>query len=499
MKNLLLLSFFCLSLNLSAQNVGVGTTAPDPSAKLEIKASNAGILIPRVNIVSATDAITILSPATGLMIWNTGVNFGTAGFYYNTGTSAAPNWVKVLDSSSTVNDADSDPTNEFNTNVTLSGTTLNVIDGGGTNSVNLSSLVNDADAVIGNEYNTGATLTGTTLNIVDGGGTNTVNLSSLVKDADAVIGNEYNTGATLTGTTLNIVDGGGTKSVNLSSLATGDNLGNHTATTTLNMATNSINNVTNLSVVPVSSYDKLRVWNSGSYTIGMNSAMTYGYLNDYAMTFTMNADTDRGFLWRDINDAKSDGAMSLTTDGRLTVKSTARFQDLAGSGTRNVVADANGVLNVETATSSFYEVGSRNASYASGQISWCQTSTSNNGGPSNTRTTTVLTVTNNSSSTKIFRVYAVVAAKADNNTDDFEHWIDDGPSGGQYYDKQETRVYPWGGSNTGTNTRYTHLENEYYYTIGAGSSRTFRHRARMKAGGCGIIKNSGYMVVYPVN
>lgn len=34
----------------------------------------------------------------------------------------------------------------------------------------------------------------------------------------------------------------------------------------------------------------------------------------------MNPETDRGFLWRDSSDAASDGAMSLTTDGVLTVK-----------------------------------------------------------------------------------------------------------------------------------------------------------------------------------
>ena len=69
-----------------------------------------------------------------------------------------------------------------------------------------------------------------------------------------------------------------------------------------------------------SSYDKLRVWNSSSYTIGMNDSMTYGWLNDYAMTFTMNNESDRGFVWRDTDDAKSDAAMTLTTSGNLMVK-----------------------------------------------------------------------------------------------------------------------------------------------------------------------------------
>ena len=68
------------------------------------------------------------------------------------------------------------------------------------------------------------------------------------------------------------------------------------------------------------SYDKLRVWNSGSYSIGMHSGQTMGWLNDYAMTFTMNNDSDRGWKWRHESDGVADGAMSLTTDGRLVVK-----------------------------------------------------------------------------------------------------------------------------------------------------------------------------------
>ena len=102
--------------------------------------------------------------------------------------------------------------------------------------------------------------------------------------------------------------------------AAGDNLGNHTATTTLNMNSQQISNLRRLSMTGTSDYDKLRVWSSGSYTIGMKSGQSFGHLNDYAMTFTMNNDLDRGFLWRDESDSTADGAMSLTTDGRLTVK-----------------------------------------------------------------------------------------------------------------------------------------------------------------------------------
>ena len=68
------------------------------------------------------------------------------------------------------------------------------------------------------------------------------------------------------------------------------------------------------------SYDKIRVWNNGSYSIGMHSGQTMGWLNDYAMTFTMNNDTDRGWKWRHDGDGVAAGAMALTTDGRLVVK-----------------------------------------------------------------------------------------------------------------------------------------------------------------------------------
>ena len=65
--------------------------------------------------------------------------------------------------------------------------------------------------------------------------------------------------------------------------------------------------------------DKIRVWTSSSYTIGMMSGRTHGRLNDYAMTFTFNNESDRGFLWRDTAHGTGGGAMSLSTDGGLAV------------------------------------------------------------------------------------------------------------------------------------------------------------------------------------
>lgn len=77
---------------LASAQVGVGITSPDPSAQLQIESTNKGLLIPRVTSTSVVTA-----PATGLIVYQTG---GTAGFYYNKGTSVVPVWVRVVDESS---------------------------------------------------------------------------------------------------------------------------------------------------------------------------------------------------------------------------------------------------------------------------------------------------------------------------------------------------------------------------------------------------------------
>jgi hypothetical protein len=69
-----------------------------------------------------------------------------------------------------------------------------------------------------------------------------------------------------------------------------------------------------------SSYQKLSVYGSGgTYGIGMVAGITYGALNDWAMTFRFNSENDRGFWWGDTSHSAAQGAMSLTTNGYLTV------------------------------------------------------------------------------------------------------------------------------------------------------------------------------------
>lgn len=69
-----------------------------------------------------------------------------------------------------------------------------------------------------------------------------------------------------------------------------------------------------------SNRDKLRVYSSTLYTIGMQSGISFGALNsDWGMTFQMNNDSDRGFWWGDDGHSTAQGAMSLSTNGYLTL------------------------------------------------------------------------------------------------------------------------------------------------------------------------------------
>ena len=78
----------------NAQNVGIGTSLPHSSAKLQIDDANRGILIPRVSLSGVTNGTTpVASPLTGLLVFNTNaaVTGGDgAGFYFWNGTQWVP-------------------------------------------------------------------------------------------------------------------------------------------------------------------------------------------------------------------------------------------------------------------------------------------------------------------------------------------------------------------------------------------------------------------------
>ena len=67
--------------------IGIGTSSPNASSILDITSTNKGVLIPRVALTSPTDQVTIPSPATGLLAYNTGAGALTyKGFVFWNGT-----------------------------------------------------------------------------------------------------------------------------------------------------------------------------------------------------------------------------------------------------------------------------------------------------------------------------------------------------------------------------------------------------------------------------
>jgi len=85
-----------LSAVLHAQNVGIGTANPDPSARLHIEDNARGLLIPNVALTSTNVAAPVTGPATSLLVYNTntagtGATAVTPGFYYWDGSQ----WVRL--------------------------------------------------------------------------------------------------------------------------------------------------------------------------------------------------------------------------------------------------------------------------------------------------------------------------------------------------------------------------------------------------------------------
>jgi hypothetical protein len=116
-----------------------------------------------------------------------------------------------------------------------------------------------------------------------------------------------------------------------------------TVTTAAQPNITSVGTLASLTFSSSNSMSKIRLWGvSSTYMIGMESNKTYGGLNDYAMTFTMNNDADRGFLWRSDSHTAAQGAMSLTTGGKLTVASNARI----GYGISDTTTPSSSMLDV---------------------------------------------------------------------------------------------------------------------------------------------------------
>jgi hypothetical protein len=87
LKYFLIQIILLISSNLYAQ-IGIGTTTPDNSSALDISSTTKGLLMPRLTTLERD---LIVSPATGLMIFNTTLSDGQI----NIGTPLAPSWIGI--------------------------------------------------------------------------------------------------------------------------------------------------------------------------------------------------------------------------------------------------------------------------------------------------------------------------------------------------------------------------------------------------------------------
>lgn len=89
----LVLLVSAIGANAQTENVGIGTTAPDNSAVLDIQSSSKGLLIPRMLLSERNE---IVNPAKGLLIYQTNEN---QGFYFFNGEAwgqLSPNEAKSI-------------------------------------------------------------------------------------------------------------------------------------------------------------------------------------------------------------------------------------------------------------------------------------------------------------------------------------------------------------------------------------------------------------------
>ena len=92
---IIIFALLCTSfIQVNGQNVGIGTSTPHSSAKLQIESTNSGLLIPRVSLLAVTNGISpVNTPQTGVLVYNTNAAItggdGT-GFYFWNGTQWVP-------------------------------------------------------------------------------------------------------------------------------------------------------------------------------------------------------------------------------------------------------------------------------------------------------------------------------------------------------------------------------------------------------------------------
>lgn len=133
MKSVLFVALLLFACSQMTQSQGVAIapydTVAHPSAGLDVNFANKGILIPRVSLTSITDTLTIPSPATSLLVFNTNPNITNGngvGFYYYCSIGCATSGWKFMNYSENGVSTSSEWTFHSKYNFNNSSTPLNV-------------------------------------------------------------------------------------------------------------------------------------------------------------------------------------------------------------------------------------------------------------------------------------------------------------------------------------------------------------------------------------
>lgn len=86
MKKFLYITICCIYTTMGYSQIAINTETPDASAVFDIESTTKGIILPRL---TTTDKETIVSPATGLIVYDTTKKC----LSMNIGSEESPNWI----------------------------------------------------------------------------------------------------------------------------------------------------------------------------------------------------------------------------------------------------------------------------------------------------------------------------------------------------------------------------------------------------------------------
>lgn len=300
---------------------GIGVSAPHTSAKLQIDATDAGILIPRMN---STQRANINSPAIGLMVYDIDLK----AFYYFDGIT----WKNVGSTGPIGPTGPKGDTGATGVQGPKGDTGANGATGAqgpapaGTGIVTVSGGTLQTPGQLSGDVTTSGS--GLVATIANDAVTNT-KLSNM---ATNTIKGRYSSGS---GDPEDLTP---TQALSILGVTapTGDNLGNHIANTNLNMSVNSITKINNLDVESGIGRG-LRFWSSDSYKISMGNSTEYQYgpVSAYSIKSNMSNNTDRGWTW---GVAGATPIMALSVGGNMQLGSTSD----AISDTKAITVESNG-------------------------------------------------------------------------------------------------------------------------------------------------------------